>query len=94
MLTGVHSRLVGSQDLGAVWTRVLELFLLQCVVQVAANGRQFRWDGQLAEVRAHGLWVQRSAMRVSLDGPYHPSPPVPHSHPQCAAWVAGCSQPG
>lgn len=57
VLTGVHSRLVGGQDLGAVWTRILELFLLQRTVQVAANRGQFRRDGQLAEVRAHSLWV-------------------------------------
>lgn len=65
----MHSRLVGGQYLCAVWTRILELFLLQRTVQVAANAGQFRGDGQLAEVRTHGLWVQQSVMRVSLDGP-------------------------
>ena len=95
-LTGVHSRLVGSQDLCAVWTRILELLLLQCTVQVATNAGQFRGDGQLAEVCTHGLWVQQSVVRVSLDGPtptLTPYPLVPHSHPQCAAWVVDCSQP-
>lgn len=68
MLAGVHSRLVGCQDLCAVRTCVLEFFLLQRTVQVSANAGQFRRDGQLAEVRTHGLWVQQSVMRVSLNG--------------------------
>lgn len=50
VLTGVHSRLVSCQDLCSVWTRILELLLLQCTVQVAANSPQFHGDGRLAEV--------------------------------------------
>lgn len=74
VLAGVHSRLVGCQDLCAVRTRVLELFLLQRTVQVAANAGQFHRDGPLAEVRTHGLWVQQSVMRGSLNAPNPPTP--------------------
>lgn len=59
VLTGVDSWLVSCQDLGAVWARILELLLLQCAVQVAADTAQFRRDGHLAEVCTHGLWVKR-----------------------------------
>lgn len=63
-LAGAHDGPVRRQDLGAVGTRVLELFLLQGAVQVAAEAAQLSGDGSLAEVRAHRLRA-RGAVRVS-----------------------------
>lgn len=61
-LAGVYDRPVGRQDLGAVRTRVLELFLLQRAVQVAADSAQLGGDGRLAEVRAHRLRARGASL--------------------------------
>jgi hypothetical protein len=57
-LAGVHHWPIGSQNLSAVWTSVLELLLLQCTIQVAADTMQLRRDGRLAKVCTHGLLAQ------------------------------------
>lgn len=73
-LAGAHGGPVGRQDLGAVWTRVVELFLLQGVVRVAADAAQLRGDGRLAEVRAHRL---RARGAVGVSSRVRPAPPCP-----------------